>query len=100
MAFPHVKVWTIYASTGCTCCSSRNHERGPYSSLEFAQRRVKEFEKKPLLSSQYSKIGLYRIDEHDGEQLLDGRIISEDRVFQGFWDKNNSLDETLTSYWD
>jgi len=38
------------------------------------------------LSSQFSVAGRYLIEEEEAEQLLDGRLIINDRVFPGWAD--------------
>lgn len=82
-----MKAFTIYCSTGCTCCSNENHYRGPFSSREIAEEKVKHFREVRLLASQYSKNGNYHIYEEEAEQLPDGRVIVDDRVFPGFADQ-------------
>lgn len=85
-AFPAVKLFIVECRTGCSCCSSENHYRGPYSSEEIAKGHVERFREMPLLSSQYSKTGNYHIREEAGELLPDGRVISDSKVYAGFKD--------------
>ncbi len=95
-AFPIVKYWTISCHTGCTCCNSDDHERGPYSSREAAEKRLAFFKEHPLLGSQFAPDGIYRISgPWEGEQLPDGRIIAEDSVYRGFWDLKQDLEERI-----
>lgn len=94
--FLKVRCYIIDASTGCTCCSyDKDHKRGPYSTIEAAELRVKEFQEMPLLASQYASHGIYRIFEEEGEQLPDGRIICGNKVFPGFWDLDKTLEERI-----
>lgn len=79
------KVILIDASTGCSCCSYENHYRGPYKSIEDAERRIKYYRSPDSkywpLASQYARRGVYRIETHTIEMLPDGRIIWLDRVY-------------------
>ena len=84
-----VKAFKIYCSTGCTCCSGENHYRGPFSTREIAEEKVKSYRQRRLLASQYSSNGNYYIYEHDAELLSDGRIIIGDRVALGWADEND-----------
>lgn len=77
MEIKKVDVFVIYARTGCTCCSYENHYRGVYKTREQAEARVKEFEKMPLLASQFARQGRYSIEELKAEILPDRRIIIE-----------------------
>jgi hypothetical protein len=91
-----VQYWTISCETGCTCCNSDNHKRGPYSSREAAETRLAFFKEHPLLGSIYAPNGIYTISgPWKGEQLPDGRIIAEDQVYLGFWDLNQNLEERI-----
>lgn len=78
------KAYVIEARTGCSCCSNENHYRGPYKTKTSAEKAVEDFQKQRLLASQYSKTGIYSIEEHDCEVLPGGRIIIDRRVFDGF----------------
>ena len=73
------KIFLIEARTGCTCCSDENHIRGPYRTIEDAQRRVAYYKSKDSkywpVASQYSRRGNYYIKEISVEHLPDGRII-------------------------
>jgi len=93
--FPQTKLFLVECRTGCSCCSSENHLRGPYSSLEVAEARKKNFQETSLLSSQYAPNGVYHIKEYQGELLPDGRIISGSRVYESF--KDNGGDDDI---WD
>jgi hypothetical protein len=80
-----IKIFTIYCSTGCTCCSEENHYRGPYRTREEATKAAEGFRSRKLLSSQYSSTGNYSIEEAEGEILPDGRIIiSNTYICPGF----------------
>jgi hypothetical protein len=81
-----VKLFLIYCSTGCTCCSGENHYRGPFSTKEIADARVATYRELRVLASQYSARGNYTIYEHDGEQMTDGRIICGNNVYDKFVD--------------
>lgn len=89
------KAYTIYASTGCSCCNYENHYRGPYSSEEVAKQRADSFRSIRLLASQYSLRGNYRIAEHDAEVLPDGRVIIDSRIFPGFADQTETGDDYI-----
>jgi len=89
------KAYTIYASTGCSCCNYENHYRGPYSSEEAAKRAVEGFRNIRLTASQYSRNGNYRIEEHDAEVLPDGRVIIDSHIFPGFADQSETGDDYI-----
>lgn len=91
------KAFVIYCSTGCTCCSSENHYRGPFSSREIAERRADDYHKARILASQYARNGRYEIEEHEAEILPDGRIIVDNTVFGGWAD--DGYDE-IEKKWD
>lgn len=81
--------YMISCRTGCTCCSSENHIRGPFSSMVVAEQAIVQYKKLPLLASQYARTGMYRIEAASYEQLPDGRlIINDDRVSKGFVDSD------------
>lgn len=78
----------VYCSTGCTCCASENHTRGPFSSEEIAKKKAEYYKSVPILASQYASKGRYHIEGPcDVEQLPDGRLIIRDVVFDGFKDE-------------
>ena len=80
-----IKIFTIYCSTGCSCCREDNHYRGPYRTREEAEKAAAGFRARSLLSSQFSSTGNYSIEEKDAEILPDGRIIiNNDRICPGF----------------
>lgn len=80
-----VEGWFVHCETGCSCCRDENHYRGPYASLEDAERRRAFFQTHPILGSQYAPKGRYCIGEPCTAELLpDGRVIIESRVFPGF----------------
>jgi len=89
------KAYTVYASTGCSCCNSDNHYRGPYRSKQDAEEAVKSFQQQHLVASQYSQQGNYDIEEHDAEVLPDGRVIIGSRIFGGFVGDENSTDDYI-----
>lgn len=80
-----VKGYMIYAQTGCSCCYGENHDRGPYKTRQEAELRRKNFLETSLLASQYSKNGIYTISEVEFEQLPDGRLIYDSKVYPGFF---------------
>ena len=75
----------IHCSTGCSCCSSENHIRGPYLTKEDAERRVAYYKSPDSkywpLASQYSRRGNYYIEEQKYEVISDNRIIIQDSVY-------------------
>jgi len=77
--FPTIEFWGIEARTGCSCCSSENHLRGPYKTEEDAQRRVAHYRDPKNtfhpLASQYARRGAYSIYKYTAEVLPDGRWI-------------------------
>jgi len=78
-----VEVYYISASTGCSCCSYDNFDRGFYLTAEEPQAIINEWKKgigNPL-GSQYSRYGNYCLRKTEAEILPDGRIIVDDRVF-------------------
>jgi hypothetical protein len=81
-----VKAFFINCRTGCSCCSSDNHWRGPYTSRAIADEKATTFEAIPLVASQYARRGRYEISEYDAEALPNGRLIVNDRVFHGWAD--------------
>lgn len=91
------KAYVIYCSTGCSCCSSDNHYRGPFSSIEVAEERRKQYYKSKVLASQYARNGRYEIEEYDAEILPDGRIIVDDTVFEAWADDGWDV---IESKWD
>ena len=84
--FPQVKLFTIYCSTGCSCCHNENHYRGPFSTRQIAEARVTDYRKESLLASQYARNGVYQIYEETAEQLPDGRLITGHLVYKKFVD--------------
>jgi hypothetical protein len=82
------EVHFIYASTGCTCCSSENFYEGPYDDKAKAQAIADEWSaghNNPLCS-QYSKTGNYKVITRNAEIIPDGsgRFIIDDTVLNGF----------------
>ncbi len=89
-----MKAYTVYASTGCSCCSYENHYRGPYRDRSDAEQAIAHFSEIKLLASQYARSGRYNIyGEHDAEILPDGRVIIDTRIFPGFV----SVDDTTSA---
>jgi hypothetical protein len=78
------KVYLIECRTGCSCCSSENHYRGPFRTKEDAERRIAYFKSPDSafwpLASQYSRRGNYRVEEHDMEKTQSGRVVIGDHV--------------------
>jgi hypothetical protein len=78
--------YLIECRTGCTCCASDNHYRGPYRSREDAQRRVDHFLSPKgdcPIGSQYAPRGKYVIHSFTIELLPGDRYILDDRVYHG-----------------
>ena len=79
--------YMIYCGTGCTCCNSENHYRGPFSTREIAEEKCKDYTATKLLASQYAENGRYTIMPTAYEQLPDGRLILDgSRITSGFAD--------------
>lgn len=76
--------FVIVASTGCTCCSDKDHLRGPYKNKSDAERRIKYYHAENSkfwpLASQYARRGSYSINEISFELISKGRIILDDRI--------------------
>ena len=92
-----VTAYIIDCRTGCSCCSSDNHKRGPYTSSSIAEEKVASFRAIPLLASQYARSGVYDIEECEAEVLPDGRLIINERVFAGWADA--TLDDEISTHW-
>lgn len=90
-----MKGYTIYCSTGCSCCAYENHRRGPFSSREIAEKAVAAYREIPLLASQYSRTGNYEISEHEAETLPDGRVIVGNVVFPSWRDDDIAGNDTV-----
>jgi len=80
-------IWLISCRTGCTCCSSDNHYRGPYKSEDDAARRIAYFlspdSKYWPLASQYARRGNYSVNCYEIEMISKDRYILDDEVHQG-----------------
>lgn len=80
-----MKLFFIYAGTGCTCCNDQNHYRGPYATKEDAEHRIAYYKSPESkfwpLASQYARRGHYCVEEMDVEVLGDGRWIIGNKVF-------------------
>jgi hypothetical protein len=77
------KIYTIDASTGCTCCSGENFEEGPYTDPDQPQAIIDRWRRgddNPL-ASQYARYGRYSLREYTAEELPGGRFIIGDRVW-------------------
>lgn len=79
------KIFILSASTGCSCCSYENFERGPYTeeTKYIAEADIAEWRKgngNPL-ASQYARYGRYSLDEHQAEEISGGRFIIGDKVW-------------------
>lgn len=82
-----MKAYYVLCLTGCTCCSSENHLRGPWRTSNEALDAAAHYSSIKLLASQYASNGLYSIYETDCEELPDGRLILDGRlVWGGFAD--------------
>lgn len=82
--------YTVYASTGCSCCNSE-HYRGPWRTREEAEAAAARYREDGLVSSQYAPQGRYFVEEHEAEVLPDGRLIlGGSRVLSGFIGENNT----------
>jgi hypothetical protein len=82
-------IYLIEARTGCTCCQSQNHYRGPYKTREDAEKRIQFYRTSQgekaywPLASQYARRGAYSVTEWTCETLPDGRkIIGGDTVVE------------------
>lgn len=67
--------FTVYCSTGCSCCANENHERGPFLMREEADKACEHYRSITLLASQYARHGRYEVQTHTYERLPDGRLI-------------------------
>jgi len=80
----------IEAQTGCTCCSSEDHFRGPYKSKSDAKRRIEYYRSKDSrfwpLASQYARRGSYSVKEISFEFISKRRIILDDRFVEDLKD--------------
>lgn len=80
-----IKGFIVSCRTGCSCCSSENHYRGPFKTRETAEAKIIEFRAIPILASQYARRGNYSVEEAEIEVLPDGRVIvGGGAVFPGF----------------
>lgn len=78
----YVTIWTLYCSTGCSCCSDENFECGPFLTKEAAEAKAKEFKELKRLCSQYSSTGNYHVSKwDDAEPISGGRFILGDTVW-------------------
>lgn len=93
-----LKGYVIHCTTGCTCCSSENHFRGPFSTREIAEAKADVYHKEKVLASQYARNGRYRIEEFEAEVLPDGRVIVDNTVFEGWADEGYG--DRIESNWD
>lgn len=75
------KAFLIEACTGCTCCSTENHFRGPYKSIGDAQRRISYYNSPNSdfwpLASQFAERGRYGVREIKVERIDGNRLILE-----------------------
>lgn len=76
-------IYLIEARTGCTCCASENHFRGPYRTEDDAQRRIDYYHAPDSkfwpTASQYAHRGSYHVVGVAVERLPDGRVILDER---------------------
>ena len=93
-SFPVLKAFLIECRTGCSCCSSENHHRGPFRTREEAEKAVQRFREVRLIASQYAPNGVYNIEEIAAEQLPDGRLILDNRIVVQDWSVEPILDWT------
>lgn len=84
-----MKSYIIHCSTGCSCCNEENHYRGPYKAQKDAEDAKAGFQLNKLLASQYAPEGRYSIEEHEAEELPDGRIIIGRRIFPNWLGEEN-----------
>jgi hypothetical protein len=97
------EIFFVECRTGCSCCASENHHRGPFSTEEIAIERALGYQEQKLLASQYAPNGLYNIEKHkaiilqatssnktEGEEGVKDFIVCENgRWFDGFKDEFN-----------
>lgn len=57
------KAWVVHCSTGCTCCKNENFYQGPYRTIEDAEQSAAYNRQNPILRSQYSDTGVYKVEE-------------------------------------
>ena len=83
-----MEAFMIHCTTGCTCCSNKNHYCGPFSTRKIAEEYEGRFRSSKKLASQYAPNGHYHISEHLAEVLPDGRVIIDCHIFPGWADEN------------
>lgn len=75
-------VFFIEAETGCTCCCSEDHTRGPFKTKEEADRRIAYYlnPESPYapLASQYAPQGRYRVRVATVEDISGDRVIVDE----------------------
>lgn len=75
----NIPIWTIYCATGCSCCHSDNHYRGPYRTKEDAERRIAYYHAPDSkfwpVSSQFARRGWYTIEQAELEPISGNRFI-------------------------
>ena len=86
MTLPTKQVFIVECRTGCSCCSDENHYVGPFFSRAAIESWIANAKTIPYIASQYSKQGVYHIDEITAECLPDGLLLIRDRVFGPFDD--------------
>lgn len=92
------KAYVVECRTGCSCCASENHYRGPFKTKEKAEERARGYFDARLLASQFASHGVYHVSEVDCEVLPDGRLIIDGtHVVAGFAD-DNATDERMYDY--
>ena len=81
--FEKKKVWYISCSTGCSCCSDQNFDKGFYDNPDVPQALIDKWlvGKGNPLASQYAEYGRYHLCETEAEILPDGRWIVDGTVF-------------------
>lgn len=79
------QAYVLWCQTGCSCCNSKDHYRGPYRTVVDANRRISYFLSKDAefwpCASQYARRGHYLIEAVEYTKLEDGRVIVGHKVF-------------------
>jgi phosphodiesterase/alkaline phosphatase D-like protein len=94
-AAPKTQRYLIHGSTGCSCCRNENFLCGIYDTLVQAMQRAEEYVKSQRVCSQYSKTGIYTVYEIGYEELIDGRIIIGNHIFDdkhSIYEYGNDID--------
>ena len=85
-----MKIYTIDCRTGCSCCSSENHELGYFETKLEAESRIARFlrgQDYPL-ASQYAQFGRYSVSEIECEKITTSKgeryMLDDDKVIEPF----------------